>query len=149
MAKKSDYASKPILIRLLILIPAFYVLSYVIASIFIASLGLPYYGDLPFDHVHFGFDTTRSLASFLAFTTTFLLFSILIIVVGRSTKLAWDYAVTISILHFVLSCIVMRAFPLNWIWWLDIALGTFLVVLISELLCYWCIDSRSIKAENL
>jgi hypothetical protein len=38
----------------------------------------------------------------------------LIFFIVRSTNYAWDYAVTVSFVHFILTCLCTLAFPTNW-----------------------------------
>mmetsp|Transcript_28273 Transcript_28273/g.64040 ORF Transcript_28273/g.64040 Transcript_28273/m.64040 type:complete len:82 (-) Transcript_28273:57-302(-) len=81
----------------------------------------------------------------MAISQLFLIAFIYFIV--KSTKHAWDYSVTISFIHFVLTCITTRAFPTSWPWWVTIIIATIIVSVVSELLCYFLHDLRDISTE--
>mmetsp|Transcript_20605 Transcript_20605/g.49057 ORF Transcript_20605/g.49057 Transcript_20605/m.49057 type:complete len:83 (+) Transcript_20605:255-503(+) len=62
--------------------------------------------------------------------------------IGRSSKIAWDYAITMSLCHLILTCIVTTSFPQNWAWWLTLILETIVVIVGSELSCYYLRDLK-------
>ena len=77
----------------------------------------------------------------------------LIYFVVRSTQMAWDYAVTFSFVHIILSTIVTAAatgaaFPVNPVWWVTLLIGTFVLSSMAELSCYYLRDMRSIKVDH-
>jgi uncharacterized membrane protein HdeD (DUF308 family) len=73
---------------------------------------------------------------------------LLIYVVVRSTPMAWDYAVTFTFVHFILSCLITVSFPVNWVWWITVIIGTFLLSTGAEMSCYYLRDMRSIKVDH-
>mmetsp|Transcript_24118 Transcript_24118/g.78490 ORF Transcript_24118/g.78490 Transcript_24118/m.78490 type:complete len:171 (-) Transcript_24118:158-670(-) len=170
MTTKTDGETRTILRNLAIIILLFYSVQYIFCMIMAASLsgGLWKYssyrnhsnhadmsvsdkysaGLLPFWHFDFGFGQGNiALTAWLtmAISQGFLIAFIYFIV--RSTKHAWDYSVTISFIHFVLTCITTRAFPMTWPWWVTIIIATFIVSVVSELLCYFLHDMREISTE--
>ena len=36
----------------------------------------------------------------------------------------WDYLVSLSLVHFAISCLAMLQFPTDWAWWVTIILAT-------------------------
>ena len=63
-------------------------------------------------------------AAWLALVMTYVLGVGIVYFIVQSTRKAWDYAVTISIWHLIISCIVMQSFPTGWVWWVSTVLGT-------------------------
>ena len=92
---------------------------------------------------------------FSPFSVTWLSFLFMIVVgilliyfVVQSTPMALDYAVTFTFVHFILSCIVTASFPVNWVWWVTVIIGTFLLSTGAEMSCYYLRDMRSIKVDH-
>lgn len=160
MGKLSDDDTKVILQKLAVFVPSFYALFYIVGVIFIGGFKLPWkhLGWLPFyfqwDDFRPGYrraeltDRELPLASWLCFCTTYLLTALLIHRIVRNTRKAWDYAVTISIWHWVTSCIVMTDFPKNWVWWVTNAVATFILSTLSEAATYYLHDMREIAVEH-
>ncbi|XP_052778218.1 transmembrane protein 244-like [Mya arenaria] len=44
----------------------------------------------------------------------------------------WDYALTVTLLHVALSCLVMLSFPTNWSWWLCLGGSCVVMILCGE-----------------
>mmetsp|Transcript_18942 Transcript_18942/g.60855 ORF Transcript_18942/g.60855 Transcript_18942/m.60855 type:complete len:100 (-) Transcript_18942:164-463(-) len=84
-------------------------------------------------------------AEWLCQVITFLASTGLSFFIIRSTRKAWDYAVTVAIIHLSVSCAVMQAFPVNWIWWVTIVVLTFLLSTLSEVSIYFLRDMREIE----
>mmetsp|Transcript_14723 Transcript_14723/g.29085 ORF Transcript_14723/g.29085 Transcript_14723/m.29085 type:complete len:162 (-) Transcript_14723:204-689(-) len=159
MSTKKDGETKTVLKNLLILMLIFYFTMYIICLISAAALGefneggafngdmqLFNAGYLPFWHYQCGVgEGDVALAVWLGqvFAQLALLAGIFFIV--RSTLHAWDYSVTVSFLHFCLTCIVTQAAPSTWQWWVTLVVTTLLVSLASELMCYFLIDLKEIQ----
>ncbi|PRP75544.1 hypothetical protein PROFUN_09030 [Planoprotostelium fungivorum] len=150
MGKIKDDSTRVILRNLLILLPAFYGQYYFLAIILTAGFHAPWshLGYLPFDWEQFYFTAGAPLAGWLALVLNFLLAVVHIFFIVRSTKNSWDYAVSLGIIHFILTCIVSRRFPLNWIWWVTIILTDVLLVVASELSTYFLSDLRAIDVNH-
>mmetsp|Transcript_89192 Transcript_89192/g.238144 ORF Transcript_89192/g.238144 Transcript_89192/m.238144 type:complete len:176 (-) Transcript_89192:387-914(-) len=71
--------------------------------------------------------------------------SVAIFIVVRSTKHAWDYSTSLSILHFCITCAVTGTAPTNWAWWVTLIVATLIVSVSSELMCYFLHDLRDIQ----
>lgn len=72
----------------------------------------------------------------------------IIFFIVRSTRKAWDYAVTITFFHTIVSCVVMGGFPTEWVWWVSIALCTVVMGGCGELSNYFCRDLRDIDVDH-
>jgi len=105
MGKVSDDDTKTILKNLGILAVLFYALFYIFSAIFTAGLDVKFNGTLPFDWDEFGFDNHHKLAAWLSFVVTFLAEVFVLFFIVKSTKNSWDYAITISFLHFIMGII--------------------------------------------
>ena len=68
--------------------------------------------------------------------------------IGRSTKVAFDYACTLGFIHFILSMLVMLSFPVNWIYWVTAVVVNVAAAGGAELSCYYLRDMRSIKVDH-
>mmetsp|Transcript_31347 Transcript_31347/g.74498 ORF Transcript_31347/g.74498 Transcript_31347/m.74498 type:complete len:186 (-) Transcript_31347:49-606(-) len=103
-------------------------------------------GLLPFWHYDCGLgEGNVALASWLTLVLSQLFLIGMIFLVVRSTTHAWDYAVTISFIHFVVSCIATVDGPANWRWWVTLILSTITVVLSSTFMTYRLHDLRDIE----
>mmetsp|Transcript_24904 Transcript_24904/g.41014 ORF Transcript_24904/g.41014 Transcript_24904/m.41014 type:complete len:150 (-) Transcript_24904:215-664(-) len=149
MGKTSDDDTVVILKKLAIFVPCFYAFSYVLAGILIACFRIPFSANIPFNHRDFNPSVVGlPLVCWLCQILTFAFGVVLIFYVVRSTRKAWDYAVTIGFLHWVLCCLVMVSFPTNWIWWVTIVIATFLLSTLGEFACYRLRDLREIVLER-
>mmetsp|Transcript_45873 Transcript_45873/g.96086 ORF Transcript_45873/g.96086 Transcript_45873/m.96086 type:complete len:161 (-) Transcript_45873:164-646(-) len=158
MSTKKDDETKTILKNLLILILIFYLLQYIVCLILAASFNLWSYqpagdqngnfsvGLLPFWHFECGVGQGDvALTSWLSMVLSQLGLTAAIFLIVRSTKHAWDYSCTLSVLHFCVACAATRAFPSNWAWWVTHIIATILVSVSSELMCYFLHDLREIQ----
>lgn len=122
MAKKSERTTKVILIKLAILLPAFYAVFYVLDGIMVGSFQLTEDGTLPFDWISFSPAIVGRplgvfvllclfpshifhLAAFLAMAISYFVTGFVVFGVVRAFSYAWDYSVTISLSHFVITCL--------------------------------------------
>ena len=87
-------------------------------------------------------------AAWLALVITYVLGVGIVYFIVQSTRKAWDYAVTISIWHLIISCIVMQSFPTGWVWWVSTVLGTIVMGGLGELANYFCRDLRDIDVDH-
>ena len=103
-------------------------------------------GLLPFWHFNCGVGQGEvALTSWVSMVVSQACLVLLIFKIVASTSHAWDYAVTISFVHFILTCAATRAFPVNWVWWVTLIVCTGVVSVISELMCYFLHDLRDIE----
>mmetsp|Transcript_44316 Transcript_44316/g.73833 ORF Transcript_44316/g.73833 Transcript_44316/m.73833 type:complete len:161 (+) Transcript_44316:217-699(+) len=160
MSHPSDDETRVVLRKLAYFIASFYVLYYTVALVYMLGFDLPFerFGYIPFNFEKEDFkpalrgrgelDRELPLASWLALVTTMPLTTVLIFFIVKNTRKAWDYAVTISFTHLVACIIVRQAFPLNWIWWLSMAVTTFMLSSLSEMSIYYLHDMKEIELEN-
>uniref|UniRef100_A0A6Q2YDS7 Transmembrane protein 244 n=1 Tax=Esox lucius TaxID=8010 RepID=A0A6Q2YDS7_ESOLU len=61
----------------------------------------------------------------------------------------WDYALTVTLLHVLLTSLVMLEFPLVWQWWLALGSGLFLMICNGQLIAYFtCQSDQSYPTFN-
>ena len=72
----------------------------------------------------------------------------IIFFIVQSTRKSWDYALTISFVHWIVCCVVQQAFPVGWVWWVPLAGGTIVVGGFGELLHYKLRDLREIDVDH-
>eukprot|EP00002_Diphylleia_rotans_P012172 TRINITY_DN2380_c0_g1_i1.p1 TRINITY_DN2380_c0_g1~~TRINITY_DN2380_c0_g1_i1.p1 ORF type:complete len:149 (-),score=35.99 TRINITY_DN2380_c0_g1_i1:249-695(-) len=148
MGHVSDDDTRVILKKLAMIFPSFYLINFVVSFILCAAFGIDIDGSMPFDFEHFGFGNNLEIATWLTLTITFLLASGLLFFIVQSTGKSWDYACTIAIIHFAISCIVMDAFPTNWVWWVTVIISTFILSSLGELTCYYLRDMKEIPLDH-
>ena len=103
-------------------------------------------GMLPFNHWACGVgESNYGLVVWLGLIFGQLSILLANVVIVRSTLHVWDYAMTVPFIHFILTCIVTQACPSNWQWWVTTVLCTFVVTVVSELVCYFFIDLKEIQ----
>lgn len=119
MSKKTDDDTKTILKNLLILLFCWYSLYYLLSVLLVGTLGKSQWDflkTLPFQHVFHGVGvgdialgsasayTPHILASWLALVIILFINIWLIYFIVQSTKNAWDYAITVSFIHWAITC---------------------------------------------
>mmetsp|Transcript_33468 Transcript_33468/g.85802 ORF Transcript_33468/g.85802 Transcript_33468/m.85802 type:complete len:162 (-) Transcript_33468:73-558(-) len=159
MSTKQDGETKTVLRNLLILLLIFYFSMYIVCLISAAALGEfgeggSFSGEtgwfnagyLPFWHSDCGVgEGDLALAVWLGQVLAQVALLAAIFLIVRSTLHAWDYSVTVSFLHFCLTCVVTQSAPATWQWWVTTVVCTLLVSVASELMCYFLIDLREIE----
>lgn len=160
MSTIHDRVSKTIIKNLLLIIFIFYAFQYAVCMVIAAAAGGIWSDDastpglradysaalLPFWHYNCGLgEGSVALASWLTLVLSQLLLIGLIFFIVRSTNYAWDYAVTVSFVHFILTCLCTLAFPTNWSWWVTLIVSTVVVVLSSTYVTYRLHDLRDIE----
>ncbi|KAG8451160.1 hypothetical protein GDO86_003428 [Hymenochirus boettgeri] len=99
---------------------------------------------IPFDHKRQPFITSvHYLVNLLSVEVTFILSGLLFVPIVRS--LVWDYAITVTVLHICMCCLVTAEFPLMWQWWLEISCGLLLMVGCGQTLAHFTLSSPLIK----
>mmetsp|Transcript_7447 Transcript_7447/g.15184 ORF Transcript_7447/g.15184 Transcript_7447/m.15184 type:complete len:161 (-) Transcript_7447:147-629(-) len=160
MGHPTDDDTVVILRKLAYFIPSFYALYYAVALVYVLGFDLPMsrFGYVPFNFEDDDFkplkrddgetDRELPLASWLALVTTMPLTTVLIFFIVKNTRKAWDYAMTISFTHLVACIIVRQAFPTNWIWWVTMAVTTFMLSSLGEMSIYYLHDMKEIQLEQ-
>ncbi|KAG1673076.1 hypothetical protein FOA52_013145 [Chlamydomonas sp. UWO 241] len=153
---KADKDSATIAKKLGIFALVFYVVYYILSIIMVGAFKVSWsgLGKFPFRESILEFNPAGdggALGAWLAMVLTYLCCLALAFFVVKQTKRTWDYVMTTTLLHFVITCLVNLAFPTNWIcterprWPLQLALegGTIRAVsasLCSEFVIYYLID---------
>ncbi|XP_044291258.1 transmembrane protein 244-like isoform X3 [Varanus komodoensis] len=127
----------------------FYTVYYMTGSICYGAFRINSFGML----IPFGFKTEPSfsnssyLANVLAMEITFFISGLLFALLLRWW--IWDYAITVTLAHVLLTCAVMKEFPLVWQWWLALAGGLFFMTCSGELLTYLaCHDANYLSRSS-
>ncbi|KAF7242460.1 hypothetical protein EYD10_11154, partial [Varanus komodoensis] len=112
------HLSEVIILHTLLGLLIFYTVYYMTGSICYGAFRINSFGML----IPFGFKTEPSfsnssyLANVLAMEITFFISGLLFALLLRWW--IWDYAITVTLAHVLLTCAVMKEFPLVWQWWL-------------------------------
>ncbi|KAK2145795.1 hypothetical protein LSH36_657g01041 [Paralvinella palmiformis] len=130
------------LLNILKCIVSFYLVFYVVISLAFGAFKLSWFDvRMPFDHVTFldfskccSSYTDHQLANLVSVQLTYFL-STWVITFFIQTQV-WNVAIIITILHTILSSVVMLSFPINWSWWVSLFFGMVLMIFLGELVCY-------------
>lgn len=143
--------------KLAVFVLLFYVFYYLLSIILVASFHSPWtdlhlgLASYPFQHAKLLFNpahATESLGRWLAMVLNYLLAFGTNYFIVKSTRLTWDYVVTTSIIHFILTCLVTLSFPVNWIWWVTIIVCTAMLCTLGELSIYFFRDLKDIDVDH-
>ncbi|KAL8584601.1 hypothetical protein ACOMHN_002331 [Nucella lapillus] len=130
---------------------AFYAVYYTISSLTFALYRLDRFdGKIPFDFETWVYlpdccntlsatETVNFISMEVSFAVSGLIFGVMV------RERVWDYALTVTVVHTALSCLVMLKFPLNWSWWVCCALALLLMITIGELVGFvvrWKFQSK-------
>ncbi|XP_041068873.1 transmembrane protein 244-like isoform X2 [Carcharodon carcharias] len=119
MAFKGRIAgTKTVLLNLLQCLLVFYALYYMIGSIFFGAFRLDSFdGLIPFDFkTQAAHSSSKYLVNLLSMELTYFTSGLLFAAIVK--KWVWDYSITVTLIHIILSSAVMAEFPLAWQWWL-------------------------------
>jgi hypothetical protein len=150
MTKKTDKNSAVILRNLVLLLPCFFAMYYVIVVILSAACGRPSFDPLvPFDFNHFGPHLdSHALVTWLSLIVAYVLLPVLYFFLVQNTHMADDYTFTVCFVHGIISCGVMGGFPFfydfvggqgtdyawsNGVWFLTLAVMGWLSTSVQEL----------------
>ncbi|KAK2960387.1 hypothetical protein BLNAU_4604 [Blattamonas nauphoetae] len=144
--KSKSLKTSTIIVRLPIVILLFYVAQFVLSSIFCSATGnFKQIALSPFNYTEFGFNSSAAVCSFCVCLCGFVCTIVIVTLVVQSSNIAWDYVASVYIVHIIVSFIVIRKAPSNWVWWLVIVLGIIVVILLSEVLSWCCCDMRRLR----
>ncbi|XP_039660818.1 transmembrane protein 244-like isoform X1 [Perca fluviatilis] len=82
---------------------------------------------------------SKYLVNLLSLELTYFCSGLLFAAVVR--RRVWDYALTITILHVMITSLVMLEFPTVWQWWLALGSGLFLMICNGQLIAYFTCQS--------
>jgi hypothetical protein len=120
MSKKTDSHTRTILRVWPIILLLFYGWYFIAAAILAAGFNtfdMKYIRFIPFEYRNFdpsGNDFARSCWAAMVLSVACLVVAVYF--VGKSTRMAWDYAISTYIVHWAITCIVSDGFPTSWIW---------------------------------
>ncbi|NP_001154131.1 CF191 protein [Oncorhynchus mykiss] len=143
--------TRTVLVHLLLCLVIFYSLYYMIGSVCFGAFRLDHFdGLIPFD---FKTEPTnlesnsKYLVNLLSMELTYFCSGLLFAAVVR--RWVWDYALTVTLLHVLLTSLVMLEFPLVWQWWLALGSGLFLMICNGQLIAYFtCQSDQSYPTFN-
>ncbi|XP_010179477.1 PREDICTED: transmembrane protein 244 [Mesitornis unicolor] len=128
--------TKVVLVNLLICMVVFYTVYYVVLSVCFAVFKIKMLDGLaPFD-----FKTKPSwinpyyLVLVISLEITFFVCGLLFALVVE--EWVWDYAVTVTIIHIIITSVVMSEFPLMLHWWLALGSGVISMICGGQILAY-------------
>ncbi|KAM9782823.1 putative transmembrane protein 244 [Neosynchiropus ocellatus] len=133
--------SKIVLLNLLLCLLIFYCLFYMIGSVCFGVFRLDKFdGLIPFDFKTKLVDSnSKYLVNLLSLELTFFFSGLLFAAVVK--KQVWDYAITVTLLHVLITSLVMFEFPMEWQWWLALGSGLFLMICNGQLIAYFTCQS--------
>ncbi|KAH0631261.1 hypothetical protein JD844_005523 [Phrynosoma platyrhinos] len=141
---------KVIILHILLCLLIFYTVYYMTGSI---SCGLFRLNTFSL-HTPFEFKTEPSysnpnyLANMLTMELTFLTSGLLFAQLLK--RWVWDYAITITLTHILLTSAVMKEIPFVWQWWLALASGLFLMIGSGELMTHLaCSSVNNLNGDSL
>ncbi|KAJ7373866.1 hypothetical protein OS493_009188 [Desmophyllum pertusum] len=119
--------------NLCIVLPLFFIVYYMAASLLSGAFKISDFdGKTPFDFKNCcSIKDNKNLVTLLSMLLTYIITTVIIIIFLR--KKVWDYAITLGLVHLVLSCAVMQAFPTNWEWWIAFLSSVLFMAVLGEL----------------
>ncbi|KAL9980844.1 hypothetical protein ACROYT_G009482 [Oculina patagonica] len=119
--------------NLSIALPLFFLVYYMTAALLSGAFKIiDFDGKTPFDFKNCcRTDDSKNLVTLLSLLLTYIITTVIFIIFLR--KKVWDYAITIGLVHLLLSCAVMQAFPTNWEWWIAFLSSVLFMAVFGEL----------------
>ncbi|CAJ1062207.1 transmembrane protein 244 [Xyrichtys novacula] len=142
--------SKTVLFNLLLCLLIFYSLFYMIGSVCFGAFRLDSFdGLIPFDFkTEPAESNSKYLVNLLSLELTYFCSGLLFAAVVR--RRVWDYALTVTLLHVMITSLVMLEFPMVWQWWLALGSGLFLMICNGQLIAYFtCQSDQSYASFNI
>lgn len=129
--------SKTVFFNLLLCLLIFYCLFYMIGSVCFGAFRLNKFdGLIPFDFKSEPNESNSNyLVNLVSLELTYFCSGILFAAVVK--RRVWDYALTVTLLHVLITSLVMMEFPLVWQWWLALGCGLFLMICNGQLIAYF------------
>ncbi|XP_060703364.1 putative transmembrane protein 244 isoform X1 [Hemiscyllium ocellatum] len=151
MAFKSKTAgTKIVLLNLLQCLLVFYTLYYMIGSVCFGAFRLNSFdGLIPFDFkTQAAKSNSKYLVNLLSMELTYFTSGILFAIIVK--KWVWDYSITVTLIHVILSSAVMTEFPLVWQWWLALGGGLLMMICNGQLVAHFaCQNNPAYSSNNL
>eukprot|EP00730_Choanoeca_flexa_P004463 TRINITY_DN11703_c0_g2_i1.p2 TRINITY_DN11703_c0_g2~~TRINITY_DN11703_c0_g2_i1.p2 ORF type:complete len:156 (+),score=8.75 TRINITY_DN11703_c0_g2_i1:3990-4457(+) len=130
-SEKKPESTQRILTKLGLLLVAFYGTSFALTGLLLGCFDLRFRGTLQFE-LELHFSSKRETAAWLCQILCYLLEGIFIGVGFHNEPRAWDYSLTVALIHLLLSCAVMQHGPTSWVWWLTFILVQPVVVVLAH-----------------
>ncbi|CAM9576282.1 putative transmembrane protein 244 isoform X2 [Lampetra fluviatilis] len=122
-----------ILLKLVTCLFIFYSAFYTVSSLCLGVFRMDKFdGLMPFDFNEPPSLKPSYIAILISTEVTFLLSGLLFAIVVRGWL--WDYAVSVTVVHIITTCIVSLSFPLVWHWWAAIGCGLVLMATSGQLM---------------
>ncbi|KAM8870859.1 putative transmembrane protein 244 isoform 1-T2 [Spinachia spinachia] len=133
--------SKTVLSNLLLCLVIFYSLFYMIGSVCFGAFRLDHFdGLIPFDFkTKLAESNSKYLVNLLSLELTYFCSGLFFAAVVK--RRVWDYALTVTLLHVMITSLVMWEFPTVWQWWLALGSGLFLMICNGQLIAYFTCQS--------
>ncbi|KAM4795784.1 putative transmembrane protein 244 [Rhinophrynus dorsalis] len=130
---------------LLLCVLIFYTVFYMICSVCAGAMRIEDFDwKIPFDHKRQpSISSTEYLVNLVSLGITCILSGVLFVPIVRSW--VWDYALTVTMLHVCMCCIVTSEFPVLWQWWLEVGCGLLLMVGSGQILAHFTVKHSSHK----
>uniref|UniRef100_UPI00398F894C putative transmembrane protein 244 n=1 Tax=Pristiophorus japonicus TaxID=55135 RepID=UPI00398F894C len=150
MAFKGRIAgTKTVLLNLLQCLLVFYTLYYMIGSVCFGAFRLDSFdGLIPFDFkTQPSKSSSKYLVNLLSMELTYFTSGLLFAAIVK--KWVWDYSITVTLIHVILSSAVMAEFPLAWQWWLALGIGLFVMICNGQLVAHFiCQNDHGYSSNN-
>lgn len=144
-----DKQSPTIVRKIALLLVLFYATYYALVGIVYFAMGLSVRYDSPWQTSAFNpAQSGEPRAAFVCMVLTYVLHVGQIFKVVRFTPMCWDYALTISTLHCILTLAIGTRWVSSGIWWGTWAGCSFLLGLGSEMATYRLHDLRDIQVDH-
>ncbi|XP_032900834.1 transmembrane protein 244 [Amblyraja radiata] len=138
MACKARVAgTEAVFFNLLLCLMVFYTLYYMIGSVCFGAFRLELFDGLfPFDFkTQVSMSSPKYLVILLSMELTYFISGLVFAAIVK--KWIWDYSVTVTLSHVVLSSALMGAFPVAWQWWVAILVGMTMMIFNGQLVAYF------------
>ncbi|XP_072884541.1 putative transmembrane protein 244 isoform X2 [Hemitrygon akajei] len=120
------------------------------ASICFGAFGLDSFdGLIPFDFkTPTSISSSKYLVNLLSMEFTYFISGLLFAAIVK--EWVWDYSLTVTLNHILLTSAVMVEFPLAWQWWLALGVGLFLMIGSGQLAAHFvCRNNPSYSLVNV
>ncbi|XP_072404157.1 putative transmembrane protein 244 isoform X2 [Chiloscyllium punctatum] len=106
-------------------------------------------GLIPFDFkTQAAKSNSKYLVNLLSMELTYFTSGILFAIIVK--KWVWDYSITVTLIHVILSSAVMTEFPLAWQWWLALGGGLLMMICNGQLVAHCvCQNNPAYSSSNL
>ncbi|XP_023965944.1 putative transmembrane protein 244 [Chrysemys picta bellii] len=128
--------TKIVLLNLLICVVVFYTVYYVVLSICFTAFRLEMLDGLaPFDFkINPSWINPNYIVLLVSLEITYFICGLLFVLIVE--EWVWDYAITVTAIHIIITAAVMSEFPLMLHWWMALGSGLILMICGGQVLAY-------------